>query len=459
MYAQTSAQGTEAAPALPKEIRGYPVIGATPGLLADPFRFSFDAVERSGGAARVNLGLGEIFLFGRAEHAQQILRTRAENFVKVGGMWDAARRLLGPVLATTEGEVWRRQRRMMQPQFHRQKLAGLTQLMTGAVATELDRWKAFAGSGRPTELLHEMMRVTMKIFVRAMFSTGLADADVEHVSHASDIALSHMNVRMWTYFLPQWLPFPGDRRFRRAMGVIDRTIFRILEERRTTGTSADDLLGLLLHAHDDEAGAGMDARQIRDEAVALFIGGHETTSTALTWTLYLLCQHPLIEARLRQEVTDVLGSRTPTFEDLGQLTYTKMVLQEAMRLYPPVWMLTRTAREADRVGSYRVPAGATVLLLPYAIQRDAGVWESPETFQPERFAPSKAERAGCAYMPFGAGSHQCIGNHLSLIEAPMVLAMLMQRYRLKLVPDQKIALKGDVTLRPRHGIKMLVEPA
>lgn len=459
MYAQTSAPATDASAPLPPEIRGYPVIGAAPGLLADPFRFSLEAVERSSGAARVNLGLAELFLFGRADHAQQILRTRAENFVKAGGMWDAAQRILGPVLPTTEGEVWRRQRRLMQPQFLRQRLAGMTRLMTTAVEEELARWRERAGPGRPVELQREMMRITMRIFIRTMYSTGIADSDVEAMSQASDITLHQLNLRMWTSFLPPWLPFPGDRKFRRARAFIDQTIYRIIEQRRQSGAQGDDLLGLLLRAQDDETGTGMDARQIRDEAISLLIAGYETTSTALTWALFLLAQHPEEEARLRDEVGRVLQGRAPTFEDLAQLSHTRMVFQEALRMYPPVWMMTRTALAADQVGGYRIPAGATVLILPYAIQHDAALWEAPDSFRPERFAPSKAERPGCAYMPFGAGSHQCIGNHLALMEGPLVLAMLAQRYRLKLVPDQKVVPKGSLTLRPRDGIKVLVEPA
>jgi cytochrome P450 len=259
---------------------------------------------------------------------------------------------------------------------------------------------------------------------------------------------------------PASFPTPKNRRFRRAIAEADRIVYELINERRRGAGNPEDLLSLLMAARDEETGEGLSDEELRDQSLTIIGAGYETTTQALAWTWYLLAKHPQAEEKLRAEVSQVLGGRTPAFEDLPNLKYTLMVFQEAMRLYPPAWMITRAAIEADEIGGYRVPAKSEILLLPYITQRHPHYWEKPEEFFPEHFLPEKVSaRPRFAYFPFGGGPRQCIGNNFALMEAQLIIAMVAQEYRLRLADETAIEPEASVTLRPRGGVRMKLQRA
>ena len=432
---------------------GYPLVGLLPHVLLDPLQALLGVVKRHGDVACVNVGFEKIYLLSHPDHVEHVFRANGGNFVKEGSLWAAGQQLAGNGIATAEGSAWLRQRRMMQPQFHRQKLAVMTSLMVEAGVEGLDAWRPAAQKGQPIELLRELKSVSTHIFLRALLSTSISAQEMSELTDAVNVALGHINVLMWTSSLPRWLPIPGSRRFQQARQIIDRIIYPIIRSRYGQPGERGDLLDLLLLARDADTGERMSEQQVRDELVTLVVAAHETTATALAWTVYLLCGHPEAERRVAAEARSLAGDRLPAFEDLEKLPYTKMAFQEAMRLYPPLWLTVRRAVAQDKIAGYRIPAGALVAIVPYVIHRHPSSWQRPEAFEPERFTQANAEgRHRGAYLPFGAGGHLCIGKNLAIMEAQLLLAMLFQRYRVSLVPGQKVKPQAAIVLRPRNGI-------
>jgi len=443
--------------------RGYPVIGVLPSLLRDPWHYTSNVFRRYGDLVCLDLGFAKAYVIGHADHAQYVLRDNKNNFDK-GDNYDPVRRLLGKGLASSEGELWLQQRRMLQPLFLKQQLAGLAPLITRTIDDSLARWPVRSGGAR-FELFEGITHMVTRIILRAMFNAALSEAECDEASKAVKTAADQIGTRLWTFFLPRSLPLPGERELRKAVHTIDSTIFRILSERRRRRSGAvaegqGDLIDLLLDTQDEESGQRMSDLQVRDEAVTFFAAGIETTANMLAWTFYLLCAHPEIERKVRDEVEAVVGDRTPTFEDLNKLTYSKMVLQEALRLYPPGWMIPRHAIAEDVIHGHRIPKDAVVIVLVHAIHRHPALWPDPEVFRPERFTPEEtAKRHRSAYLPFGFGARQCIGNHLALMEGQLVLSMVAQRFRMRLVPGHKVVPRVGMTLYPKDGVLVTLEPA
>lgn len=332
--------------------------------------------------------------------------------------------------------------------------------MTEAAASMLERWRAPAAAGQPVDLMAEMSALTLSVVGRALFSMDLT-GDAAEVGRAMLIALEHLTHQM-THFLPMppIVPTPRNLRFRRARRELDRVVFGIIDQRRHAGTDAGDLLSMLLLARDAETGEGMSDRQLRDEVMTFILAGHETTAVTLAWVWHLLSMHPRVEERLRAEVTEVLGSRTPTMKDLADLAFTKRVVEETMRLFPAVPALSRQTIAADEIGGYQIPANTVLFMSPYVTQRLPGLWEEPEKFDPDRFTVERsAGRPRFAYFPFGGGPRLCIGNEFAMMEAQLILAMVVQRYRLLAVPGHVVEPEVRVTLRPRTGVMMTLCPA
>jgi cytochrome P450 len=305
----------------------------------------------------------------------------------------------------------------------------------------------------------EMMLLTQTIIVRTMFSTDVGERS-EELAEAFAAALEFLNVSLVSPFpFMQSLPTPTNRRFARAMRLIDKTVYGMIRNRRSSDVKRQDLLQMLIDARDEETGEGMSDQQMHDEVLTIFLAGHETTASLLAWTFYLLAQSPNEETQLREEFEKVLGGRAPVFEDLPQMTYTGQVLHEALRLYPPAWMFARQPVEDDEIGGYHIPAGATVMLSPYVTHRLPQFWNAPDEFQPERFATGQdSQRPRYAFFPFGGGPRLCIGNNFALMEAPTLLAMIMQAFRLELVPGYTVRPQPVATLRPRPGLMMNIKP-
>jgi cytochrome P450 len=424
-----------------------------PQTLKDPLGQLVAARERHGDVYALNLGFSKVIVLSHPSHAQYVLQQNVANYPKGGAIWDSLRTLLGNGLPASNGQFWLRQRRMMQPHFHHRRLVALTNLMIDAIEEEMVSWDAAAESSKSVRLDQVFPHITMKVIVKTLFGSGLSGTDVEKVSKALTYALDFMLRGMITNYFPAWLPVPGRRRYQQAIQEIDEIVLRIIEERRRSREEANDLITMLIHMVDDETGEQMTDEQLRDEAVSMFLAGYETTAVALTWSTHFMLTHPEAWAKLRAEVDEVLGERKPTFDDLPQLPYSRMLLQEAMRLYPPVWWLSRTAVADDEIDGYPIPAGSTVAPMPYVIHRHPEIWEKPEQFDPERFTSEAiAARHKLAWIPFGAGQRICIGKEFALMEGQLILAYMAQRYQLTPSLGNEVKLHAATTLRSKKGV-------
>ena len=428
-----------------------------PEMRRDPLRVFAGLTEKFGHVVRMK-GLWTVYQLTHPRDIEHVLQTNSQNYRK-GRQYREFRASLGNGLLISDGEFWRRQRRLAQPAFHRQRINAFGGMMTTATEEMLARWQVYASSGEPFNVVTEMMRLTLRIVGSTIFGTDLS-ADTEQIERSLDIARAHAIRRMWQPVkLPVTFPTRANRAFLRAIRESEQVIYRMIEARRRGEVATDDLLSLLMRARDEETGEAMSDEQLRAEAVTILTAGHETTALALSWTWYLLAQNPDTEARLHAELDAALeGGRTPTVADLPALGYTRMVVEEAMRLYPPVWIIGRTAIADDEIGGYRVEANSEIMMCQYVTHRHPEFWDEPDKFDPERFLPERvAARPRYAYFPFGGGPRQCIGNNFALMEAQLVLATVASRYRLRLAPGQRIEPEASITLHPRHGIRMTLE--
>jgi cytochrome P450 len=441
-----------------------PLVGALPQALRDPILLMERAArEHPGELAPIRLGPLTVYLATRPEHFQHILVERWHNFGKSGGMWKPMQRLLGQGIATSEGETWVRNRRLLQPLFSPKSLGRLTPTIVEGVEAYLDTLQPLVGGAAPVDIERAMNRLVQRIFSGLFFGVGLDGDEADRLTGAILQSFAALNLRLFFYYLPDWVPLPGQRALREGIAALDEALYGRIRERYRGGVEREDFVSLLVRARDAETGEGMDERQLRDELVTMFVAGNETTASALTWIFYVLSQQPEAEARVRAEIREVLGERRPTFEDLDRLSYTRMAIQEVMRLYPPAWFFPRASVKEDVIGKVTVPARSLILLCPYITHRDPEFWERPLEFHPERFAAEAAaegaRRPRFAYMPFGAGPRQCIGGQLAMTELQVAVVMMLQRYRLRLAPGAVVVPKSSISLRTRQGVPMIIAAA
>jgi cytochrome P450 len=435
------------------ETHGWPDIGSIPQVLKDPFNFLSQAREQHGDIYRLNLGFMRPVVLNSPRHAQHVLRDNAQNYRKGGPLWDVIRQILGNGLVVSEGQFWLRQRRMMQPHFHRQRLAALTDLMVDAIDESLDAWESAATTGEPMKLLNGLNQLTMRVIVRTMFGGSLQREEMEQAAEAMTFALDYVMTAIVTHALPTWLPIPGKKRFENSLVQFDEVVYRIIADSRAGEGKENHLLAMMMDTVDEETGEAMNDKQLRDEVATIFLAGYETTSIALTWAYDYLTQHPAVMQKLQAEVDEVLQGRRPTFADLPKLAYTKMVLQETMRLRPPSYWLPRTAENDDEIDGYPIPAGTDVISLTYMYHRHPEFWPDADRFDPERFsAEQSAGRHGFAYVPFGAGQRMCIGRDFSLMEGQLALAMMAQRFAFRRAHVAETKAQLSSTLRPKDGL-------
>jgi cytochrome P450 len=425
----------------------------------DPLGYLQGVARQFGDVVRVGAWPVLFHMAYHPDHIKYVLQENNRNYWK-GDLVGKAKPLIGDGLFTSEGDFWRRQRRLAQPSFHRERIARFAAIMADATGRLLDQWQAQAGVSRPIDIMPELSALTLSIVGRALFSIDLT-GEAADVGRAMLEALEFLTHRsMHLIDVPLTIPTPRNRRFLRARRELDRVVFAIIAQRRENGGEAEDLLAMLMAARDPETGEGMSDQQLRDEVMTFVLAGHETTAVTLAWVFHLLAQYPQSAAQLRDEVGRVLDGRIPTLADLPLLVYTRRVVEETLRLYPAVPVLSRQTFEADQIGGYDIPANSGVMMSPYVTHRDARLWKDPERFDPDRFTPERsAERPRFAYLPFGGGPRLCIGNEFALMEAQIILAMVMQRYRLEADPGHRVEPEIRVTLRPRNGVKMFLRAA
>jgi cytochrome P450 len=437
----------------PRGPKNLPIIGSLAAFRARPIEFLCETAKEYGDLPYFRLGPYHAYLVNHPDYVRDVLVTNQGNFTKSRAL-QRAKILLGQGLLTSEGTFHLRQRRLVQPAFHRDRLAGYAAVMSDYAVRVRERWQA----GSTLDIANEMMRLTLGVVGKTLFSADV-ESEAPEIGQALTTVLKMFRMLMLPFseYLEK-LPLPSIRRFEKARDRLDQTIYGLIRERRKSGEDAGDLLSMLLLAQDEEAdGAGMTDTQVRDEALTLFLAGHETTANALTWTWYLLSQNPQCEARLHAELDSVLDGRLPQMRDLPRLRYAEMVFAEAMRLYPPAWAIGRMSKEAFELGGVHIEAKSICILSPYVMQRNPRWFPDPERFDPERWTPEARDaRPKFSYFPFGGGVRVCIGERFAWMEGVLILVTLAQKWKLRMTHDQRVEPLPLITLRTKYGMKMLL---
>lgn len=428
------------------------VLGHTLPYLRDEIGYLAKAVREYGDLVRLRLGNLTTYIVVNPEHIEYVLRTNADNFVK-----DELTRwlipLVGQGLLTSEGEFWRRQRRLIRPAFQLQEIQRYATVMVQHTERMVVSWH----DGQVRDVHEEMMALTLGIVAKTLFGAEL-EGEAKVVGESIETVMNYFMSPMRWFGIREFLPLPSTLRYRRAIKQIDDIIYGFIRRRCESGNDPGDLLSHLLAARDDQGGEGMTDRQLRDEAVTLLLAGHETTALALSYAFHLLAQSPEADHRLSAELDHVLGGRTPCALDVPNLKYTEWVIRETMRLYPPAWGIGRQAVANCEIGGYSVPKGTQLFLVIWLVHRDGRWFPDPETFRPERWDQDLIKRLPrCAYFPFGDGARICIGNHFAMMEAVLLLATIARKHRLRTEPGHKLELVPSITLRPRNGLRMRLE--
>ncbi len=445
-----------ALPTVPPGPRGG-LLGVLPRVQADSIRF-LEETTWYGDILKYRIAFWPVYRVSHPDYARHILQDNHRNYDKRSIDYDMLRRVSGNGLISNQGESWLHQRRLMQPVFHRRRIAALAETMTAATLDMLANWERDGIGSRPFDIAEAMTDLTLDIVSRALFSLDIGDT-----GKAFSEAFNQVNEYLGSFdplfaFTDQ-LPTPGMRTYREAMATLDGIIYDIIAARRARPSDDnDDLLALLMAAEDADTGERMDDQQLRDETITLLIAGHETTANTLSWVWYLLGKHPQVQVDLQAELTQALGGRVPTMDDLADLTLTNQILKEAMRLYPPAWFISRTAIEPDVIGGYEIPSDSLVSISTYLIHRHPDFWRYPTQFRPQRFtAEAEKQRPRMAYLPFGGGPRMCIGNHFAMTEAALILALVAQRYRFTLASGRDPQPEALITLRPKGGVWVSAE--
>ena len=427
------------------------------GVMRDFTRDTFGFIERSrefGDVVSMRfLYLTAYFLY-HPDDIEYVLSTNAKNFIKSRNQRSPFfRRLVGNGLLNSEGDFWKRQRRLAQPAFHRHRINAYAETMVDYSDRLISTWQA----GEVRDIHRDMMRLTLEVVVKTLFNADVS-ADADKVGKVlSRIVTPFSEQATVKWILDNRLPTPTHQRFNRDAREIDAIVYRIIDERRRSGKDEGDLLSMLLDAQDED-GSQMSDKQLRDEVMTLFLAGHETTALTLSWAWYLLAQNPEAEQKFHAELDEVLNGRLPTMTDLSRLTYTEKIAKESMRLYPPAYALGREAVKECEIGGFRVSRGTQVFMFQWVTQRDPRFFPEPEAFLPERWTEEFSNSLPkYAYFPFGGGPRTCIGNYFAMMEIVLLLATIGQRFSFSLAPDHEVSLMPAMSLRPRDGIKVVVE--
>jgi cytochrome P450 len=431
--------------------KGRFLLGSLREFNTDTLNFLRDQ-RQYGDVTRFYFGPFRVMVVNHPDYVHDVLVTHADHYYKTASIKQILAPVVGNGLFTSDGDFWKRQRRLVQPTFHTRRISAYARIMVDYANDLAAAWQE--GAVRPID--KDMTNLTMRIIAKTLFDADIA-SEAPEVGQVIREALSLIeeNFRQLV-ILPRWLPTGRNRQMNRVVERLDALIDRFIAERRASGEDKGDFLSLLLSAHDEDNSVMTD-KQIRDEAMTLFGAGHETTAVTLMWVWYLLSQHPDVEAKLHDELDGVLAGRQPTVEDLPQLVYTEMIIKEAMRLYPAAWAVSRQVQKDVPLGPYQLKKGQVIFVNTYGIHHDSRYYPDPERFDPERFHPeNEANIPKYAYIPFGGGPRVCIGNAFSLMESRLLLVTLAQRFRLSLAPDFAVVPERQFTLRPKHGLQMIV---
>lgn len=428
---------------------GLPIVGNQLAFLRDPYGFMTRTAREYGDIASWEDPGGPVYQLNHPDYIEQVLVQNNENYIKGDRFQKTLRPITGNGILNSEGAVWRRNRHLIQPAFHPDRIREYETMMTDFTEAALEDW-----ADGQTRLVHEdMMELTLKIVARALFGTDI-DEHVDAVGAALE-EFMEATENLAHFVLPPGVPTPARRRIKRARENLDAVVYRLIEERRANPTERDVISKLLEVT--DEGGESMSDEQIRDEVVTLLLAGHETTALALTLTFYLLAKNPSVEERLVDELEGVLGGDTPAMDDLSELTYTEKVVTESMRLYPPVPGIIREPVKPDVIGGYEIPAGATVRMHQWVVHRDPRWYDDPLAFRPGRWTDEmEADLPKLAYFPFAAGPRRCIGDRFAMLEARLILATVYRDYHLEFVPGTELDLRATITARPKEEIPMTV---
>jgi cytochrome P450 len=426
-------------------------------LVRNPLKFAVEQTKILGDFFKVPFFFRKVYVTTNLEAIRHVLQVNQKNYQK-SPAYKQLKLALGNGLVTSEGDFWRKQRRMAQPAFYKTQLNELFEKMTGVAEDFCEELEEKRGQKESFDIAPEMMQVTSDIVLKALFST-FREQDKEEMAQTMHFTQEHImrrTVSPWT--IPLGYLNGREKRFKAAMEDFNKTIYNLIDERLNSPNPPTDLLTMLVQTRDEETGLGMNNQQLRDEAITMYSAGHETSANALNWTLMALAKEPKIVAKMRAEIKAVIGDKTPSFNDLRQLQYVRQVIEEGMRLYPPAYALGRESLSEDEILGYKIPKKSIILVSIYALQRDAKYYPNPNKFDPERFSPAEVKkRPKLAYMPFGAGPRMCIGNHFAMMEMQLLLTLMIRRF--DFVLDEKYPIEKDalITLKPKEGIRMWVK--
>ncbi len=437
------------------QVKGDFLLGNLSQMIANPFQALCDWRRDYGDLVSFRLATRQFYLFSHPRLIEQALIKQSDVFVKTYHPKKpiGLALVLGQGLITSQGDVWQRQRRLMQPIFQRSNINTLLPQIVTAGSNMLDRWQKL-GEGAEVNLSGEMMQLTLEVITQTMFSASVLNK-IEQISPSLDTLLRYATKTLLNPLTPPlYVPTPANQKFKQALGIIDDVIYGIIDQRRTASSAHNDLLDMLLKARDDNSGEKMTDRQIRDEVITIFSAGHETTANLLSWTLYLLARHPDVLAKLHQELDGLLQGKIPDAEDLQQLVYTRAILNESMRFRPPAGIMLRKVNKDTEVDGYFLKAGRLAIFSIFNLHHHADFWPRPDQFDPERFLIPENRRF--SFMPFGTGERICIANHFALMEAQLLLSMIVQRCDLQLLDTDEVEIELAVALRPKGGIPVRI---
>ncbi len=425
-------------------------------LLKDKNNYLFIQRKEVGDTYLITSPIRNIIVTTNPLYIKHILIDNNKNYGK-SFAYDKLSLLLGNGLLTSEGDFWRKQRRLIQPAFHREKLAKIAEMMMAETESMLQNWEKQADTGKFIDMSFEMSKIALEIVTKSLFFSQLKGNMNEISRRITEVVQYGSNRIDHPFLLPTWIPSPYNMREKRAMEALDKIVYGMIGERHNSTERYDDLLSMLMETQDEESGEKMSDKQLRDEVMTIFMAGNETSANALAWTWYLLSQNPDKLAKVLAEIAAVLGQEKPTMATLRQLTYLKQVIDESMRIMPPAWIMGRKTIAADKLGDFDIPANYNVIMPIWVVHKDPEIWENAEAFEPERFAPENIkDKHRFAYFPFGGGPRQCVGNNFAIMEMQIVLAMVLQKYRLTLHANYVLGYNPLITLRPENPLMMQI---